>query len=151
MTQGQEAIVDAANYEDLAQFKWFAHWNSRNRSFYAERNPTVRLNKQKTEKMHRRILGLSYGDKRQADHINHNTLDNRRVNLRVVTNRENCENRTDRSSYGPGVRKTTRPRPRPFDAHARIGERRVHLGCYATVEEAQEARRKFLAALEETT
>ncbi|GAH21431.1 unnamed protein product, partial [marine sediment metagenome] len=35
--------------------------------------------------MHRQILGLKPGDGKIVDHINRNPLDNRRVNLRIVS------------------------------------------------------------------
>lgn len=42
--------------------------------------------------LHRVLLGLGYGDRRQGDHINRNPLDNRRANLRIVTNAQNAQN-----------------------------------------------------------
>lgn len=49
--------------------------------------------KQRSLYLHRLLLGLDFGDKRQADHINRDRLDNRRSNLRVVTHAENSQNR----------------------------------------------------------
>jgi hypothetical protein len=43
--------------------------------------------------LHRLILGLEPGNPLVCDHINRNKLDNRRANLRVVTQKENCANR----------------------------------------------------------
>ncbi|MCQ2574535.1 MAG: HNH endonuclease [Alphaproteobacteria bacterium] len=42
-------------------------------------------------RLHRIITGCP--DNMVVDHINHNTLDNRRCNLRVVTNRVNAQNK----------------------------------------------------------
>lgn len=37
LSQGQFAIVDASNYDWLIQWKWYAQWNPKTRSFYAVR------------------------------------------------------------------------------------------------------------------
>ena len=46
-----------------------------------------------TTSVGRVILGLEKGDPLQADHRNHNVLDNRRANLRAVTPSQNQQNR----------------------------------------------------------
>jgi hypothetical protein len=98
LTKGQVALVDASDYEALAQFKWRAWWNKNTRSFYAIRHASTRGGcKPCTVYMHRQILGLEKGDKLQGEHRFHETLDNRRTingepNLRVATNRENHRN-----------------------------------------------------------
>jgi len=43
--------------------------------------------------IHREVMGLTYGDGLSVDHINHDKLDNRRENLRVVTRAQNNQNR----------------------------------------------------------
>lgn len=42
-------------------------------------------------RLHRCVMDAPYG--MVVDHINHNTLDNRKCNLRIVTNQENVRNR----------------------------------------------------------
>jgi hypothetical protein len=60
--------------------------------------------------MHRVILGLADDDPRQPDHINHDTLDNRRDNFRVATRAQNSANArkrdrvTSRYKGCPGIR-----------------------------------------------
>jgi hypothetical protein len=43
--------------------------------------------------LHRVLMGLDHSDQRVVDHINHNTLDNRYVNLRICFRSENQQNR----------------------------------------------------------
>ena len=85
LTQGKVAIVDDEDFERLNQFKWYAH-KSRH-CFYAGRNSI----KRKTIKMHREILSIQNSMK--IDHRNGNGLDNRKENLRICTNQQNCFNR----------------------------------------------------------
>jgi hypothetical protein len=57
-----------------------------------------------TVMLHRFIMGLNKGDKRQVDHRNHDPLDNRKSNLRIVESFENIRhrngaNRNNKSGY----------------------------------------------------
>lgn len=83
LTQGFFALVDDADFNWLDQFKWHVHRTGR--TIYARR----RISEESLLYMHRLILGLNSDDKRNADHINNNGLDNRRVNLRLCTKQEN--------------------------------------------------------------
>ncbi len=98
LTKGQTAIVDDADHACLTQWSWYAGWSKTAHTFYAYRREW-RNKKKLNISMHRQILGLEYGDKRQGDHINHEGLDNRRCNLRVVTHRQNHWNRRSAKGY----------------------------------------------------
>jgi hypothetical protein len=84
LTKGQVALVDDEDFEELNQFRWHVRWERGVRSYYVQRKIRLPNGKQAAEHMHRRILGLQSGDKRHGDHINHDTLDNRRANLRIA-------------------------------------------------------------------
>ena len=73
----------------LGKHKWNAYPNVMG-GFYAACR-IFRNGKNTTLYMHRLIMGEPKG--KQVDHWNHDTLDNRRSNLRIVTNRQNNENR----------------------------------------------------------
>lgn len=106
LSQGKVALVDDADYAYLMQWKWYAWWNRCTRSFYAVRNDRT-TGKHLTVRMHRVILGLGLGDKRQGDHKNHDTLDNRKsVNLRISTPSQNCCNQGKRRTNSSGFKGT---------------------------------------------
>lgn len=142
LTQGQLASVDDEDYELLSQVKWNACWSRLTRSFYARRLARLSSGRWVPEYMARRILGLNRGDKRQADHLDHNTLNNCRNNLRVVTSRQNNENRRRHSRYGIGV--YLKPNGNRYQAMVHLDGVWRHVGYFATAEEAQAARRAWL-------
>jgi hypothetical protein len=84
------AIVDAADYEWLSKYRWFAKGGGGG-LFYAGRAERGRI-----IMMHREIMQTPPG--MVTDHINHNPVDNRRVNLRNCTPEENQRNRRAKSN-----------------------------------------------------
>jgi hypothetical protein len=92
LTQGKVALVDEADFEWVSQWKWHARYCPNRKSFYAARADRSK-GKYINVVLHRELMGLPYGDKRQADHINHDTLNNQRSNLRVCTAAQNAQNR----------------------------------------------------------
>ena len=98
----------------------------------------------KSYAVHRLILvlsGIEVGDGLFVDHINHDRTDNRLCNLRVVTKVQNTRNlslyKKNKTGY-PGVyqHETTKR----YIAHIRINNKKLHLGCFKTLEEAATAR-----------
>jgi AP2 domain/HNH endonuclease len=86
LTRGQVALVDEKDYEWLSSFKWYAWFSPRTKGFYARRSiyPSTGAS------MHRVILDANPGQ--IVDHINRNTLDNRRANLRFATISQSNQN-----------------------------------------------------------
>jgi hypothetical protein len=90
LTQGEIAIVDAEDYERLNAVLWSTHYN-RNMAYARRALPKVN-GVWKEQKMHHVIMGVPPKGL-MIDHINGNGLDNRKCNLRIVTNRQNCMNK----------------------------------------------------------
>lgn len=87
--QTKIVLVDDDDYEKFNRHKWCA--SSSGKNFYAMR-ATRKGGKYKAIYMHREILPPLKEDE-EIDHINRNTLDNRKANLRRVSRRENALNR----------------------------------------------------------
>jgi hypothetical protein len=86
LTLGLVAIVDEADYERLRALKWGAQWSRGN--FYAVHGD---WELGRGISMHRLVIYAPGG--MEVDHINGDTLDNRRENLRLATHEQNVRNR----------------------------------------------------------
>lgn len=101
LTRGQVALIDARDSELVSAHRWTANPTPFG-AFYA----TTSI-KGKTVYMHRLIVNPPKG--KEVDHINRNSLDNRRENLRAVTHLvENMRN-------GKFALATHCPRGHPYD------------------------------------
>jgi hypothetical protein len=96
LTQGLFALVDDSDYERVvAAGPW--HAIKHRKTYYARHT----LNGgQSPIKMHRLIMGVEYGV--EVDHKDLNGLNNSRLNLRVATTSQNCQNRGLKSTNTSG-------------------------------------------------
>ncbi len=93
LTQGKVALVDDEDFERVNALKWYASHESRGTKWYAIRRETIDGKRTKV-RMHRFVLGLPLGyldPERVVDHLNHDSLDNRKCNLEVITQEENMK------------------------------------------------------------
>lgn len=91
------------------------------------------------KRMHVFLLGKVVG--KNIDHINRNRLDNRRRNLRHVTQAQNQQNVGLRGTGKSGIRGVVyvKSRAKPWSARATLGRKVFYVGSYATPEQAAEA------------
>jgi hypothetical protein len=140
---GKVTIVDSED-ADLGQVKWFV-----GNRLYARRK--IQVNKESSVlSLHRIILERKLGrpleDGMITDHINGNTLDNRRSNLREVTQAQNLINKKV-ASHNTSQYKGVRHLKESNRWEARIGQgSQETLGYFDTAEDASFAYDK--AALE---
>ena len=136
LTKGQVAIVDAEDYALAVSRKWTA-FGDRPTRYYA------RTGGKNGIAMHRMLMGVDRGDKRVVDHINGDTLDNRKSNLRICLQRDNVCNRRidgDSTSGYKGVTFSKRVNGKgKWQAQIAFGGRKRHLGYFPDPQAAHEA------------
>ena len=139
LTQGQFAIVDAVDHEWLNQWKWYAYWNPKTKSFYASRD-VWDGERSRHIRMHRQVLRLPQESKLQGDHVDPNrTLDNRRSNLRIATALENVRNRRRQSNNKCGFKGVSwHKNTKLFRAQIKVNGKQITLGRRKTAQEAYE-------------
>lgn len=91
LTKGYVTLVDESDYDQLIKRKWYASESgSSEKNVYAVSNGVRADGSTFNLRMHRLLLDPPKG--LVVDHINGNTLDNRRANLRICTHRQNLSN-----------------------------------------------------------
>jgi hypothetical protein len=136
LTQDQLALVDDDDFDYINQWGWYAKFQKGTHSFYAARNEKLG-DKQVTVRMHRVIMQTEPGF--VVDHINHNTLDNRKANLRNVTEKQNLMNKVMYKNNTTGVRDVLR-HGSGYRARIGVDGKRINGKTRKTVEEAKEDR-----------
>ena len=135
LTQGYEAIIDAADVPLIDGFNW--HAQQILNTVYAKRNVSRHADTSKCGVyLHRAIMAPT--DDMQVDHVNGDGLDNRRTNLRLASKSENGRNARGHADSASGV-KGVSPRNGKWLARIRHNGREVYLGRFATIDEAAAA------------
>ena len=132
LTKNQNTLVDTEDYERVNQWNWVAHWATSTKTFYAQREGDSG-----NVFMHRFIMNPPEGQ--QIDHIDGNTLDNRKANLRLCTHAENTKNKKKRNGkqfIGIHFEKSSGK----WRAEIMSNYKTTFLGRYNTAEAAAKAR-----------
>lgn len=134
LTQGKVALIDDEDWPLVKDYKWHAH-KVRN-VWYAETNIKVD-GKRKTLKMNYLFVQPQKGYK--TDHINGDGLDNRRENLRLVTEQQNQFNRhnTTGNSQYKGV--SCIVPTKKWRSRITINRQIIHLGIFKNEVDAAKA------------
>lgn len=145
LTQGKEAMVDDEDYDRLAAHKW--HFNKKNKRGYgcAQRSKYIKLGvnsyKSQTVYLHREVLNTN----EEVDHIDGNTLDCRKHNLRPANRIQQTQNTSSRvgssSKYvGVHMHKLTGK----WRAQIQVDGKVKSLGLFSTEELAHSARTRYI-------
>jgi hypothetical protein len=147
LTKGQVALVDDEDFHWLSVFQWQAHKPARSLGFYAQRqNRTVDGIKlrPKVPLMHREIMKF-HGHKIKGltiDHINLDSLDNQKSNLRICSesnNRCNVSYKGKKGGFKGVVLNPALGRTKPYQVYITKDKKAVYIGNFADSVEAAKA------------
>ena len=88
LTKNKIAIVDDEDFDYLSKWKWC--YTNKGYAFRSQKRSETGSKKRKGVYLHRQLMG---NPSQQVDHINGDTLDNRKANLRLANHSENMRNR----------------------------------------------------------
>jgi hypothetical protein len=125
LTKNQVAIVDDDQFDTVSQFKWYC-----GKDGYAKRSQNKKI-----VFMHRVIM--SPDNNKLVDHINGDTLDNRKTNLRYCNNQQNNYNRGPMSHNISGYKGVSwRKSNQKWYAQIKHNAKTKYIGYFKTKEEA---------------
>ena len=126
---GYEVVIDDEDFEKISSFQW--HKRSVYKYIYFCRGQGLRK-----ILLHRFIMNAPKD--KIVDHINTNTLDNRKCNLRLCTRTENSRNRKTNNTNVSGYKGVSKHRGK-WQAQIEIDKKPLYLGLFSTPEEAHKA------------
>lgn len=135
VTKQCTAIVDDEDYALVSQYSWCYHGDGYAARGYHKDNKVI------IEKMHQLIMGRAPKGL-VIDHINGNKLDNRRCNLRFVTQQQNTFNSKRRTPLRRGVNPsrykgvTWRNDRKKWQSRICVNGKRHYLGLFESEEDA---------------
>lgn len=134
--KGFFTLIDEEDISEVTEYPWHLH-----KTGYAVANIDGVITP-----LHKFLVKTPKG--MYTDHINRNTLDNRRSNLRVCTFAENLVNTPPRNGKKyKGVYEEKHKKYKRFHAHATVDGRRISFGRYLTAKEAAIAYDKNIVKL----
>lgn len=141
LTQGQFALVDAADAELVGRYKWFAMRRETRRHGKHYTYGFLAATKLAGQNVQLHVFLARPGPGLVVDHINGDTLDCRRANLRVCTHQQNRINSNRASHNKSGFMGVSWHAGKGrWAASLTASDRSVHIGWFGTAEDAARAR-----------
>lgn len=136
-SKGEKFYFDLEDYDKIKDYCWYI-----NNIGYVITN-VYDFNKGHTAVLFHRIVMNCLNDKISVDHINHKTNDNRKSNLRLVTQSQNLMNRSVGKNNTSGVTGVSFDNhSRKWSAEIKIDGEKKALGHFENFEDAVKARKK---------
>ena len=126
--KGYTTFVDEEDLYTVYQYNWRYHVSASGSSVVTQARGKLLV-------LSRVIMNAPHD--KVVDHIDHNTLNNSRSNLRICTRAENSRNMIASNVRDRGGRYPNSAKP--WEARITFNYKQMHLGMFATEEEARQA------------
>lgn len=131
--RGRQFLFDSEDLNKVAKYTWRVDPTRGYVRAYNEKGVNMNL--------HRFVMGATRMKSKVVDHINHNKVDCRKENLRIVSQRHNTHNLSLRKNNKCGYPGITFIKNK-YIAIITAGSKKIYLGAFDTVEKAIEKRKK---------
>lgn len=132
-SKGEEFYFDLEDYAKIKGFCWFLDEDG-----YVKTNDNIT---RKLIRFHRLILPVT--EEEQVDHIKHKNYDNRKSQLRIVTNAQNSMNRTIQSNNTSGVTGIYwDEKKQRWCVEIMINQKKIYIGVFENFNDAVKARKE---------
>jgi len=128
-SKGEPFLFDLEDYEKISVYNWYLNQNG----YIKCSCPEMFL--------HRYVMNVK-DSKLEVDHIHHNKTDNRKSELRVVTNSQNQMNQLPRKHSSPYTGVSWHKNKNAWIAQISLEGKLKYLGIYKNLEDAINARKK---------
>jgi len=135
---GFEVMVDDEDAPMVLSKKWHINWYAlKNRGLHYFLNNTHIDGKSVSKSLHRTIMGCVCNDGKVVDHIDGNTLNCTKENMRICSHTGNMRNQTlhknNKTGYKGVSRRTNGKR---FTTYIRVGGKTINCGTFSNAEDA---------------
>lgn len=142
-----KCLIDEEDCHLIEKYAWWVRYDKHSKRYYVS-GYEKHNESHKFLQLHRIIMNCPIG--LCVDHINHDGLDNRKCNLRIVTHAQNQQNRTGANinnkinARGVFFNKQTNK----WGTQLKINGKKIYFGEYTNVNDAKQAaiegRKKYL-------
>lgn len=124
--------IDIKDYDRLSKMRW--RLSKKKNKFYSLTGSKFKNN---VTYMHKAVLGdIKIPKGYEIDHIDGNSLNNRRANLRVISRLENIQNAGNRIDSQIGIRGISKTQSKKFQVDFSFNKQRFYFNKWNTLEEA---------------
>lgn len=135
--KGEKFYFDIEDFDKIKQYCWRI-----DKDGYVVTNlPSSESATRSLIPLHRLVLQAKKDD--VVDHIKHNTVDNRKSQLRIVTRSQNSINAQIRSNNKSGITGVYfYPKTQKWTAEIKVNKKKIFLGYFQNMEDAVKARKE---------